>query len=276
MLEFINKLKSINRGEPNSYIRIKKLFNEALNFDYYVSDIKKGTLLHRATINDENTSDVENISRLSYRTDLENIKNFGRANEPNQSIFYCADRDFIAIKEVSNLNRNYCGQMYEYEIITSSIWRVIEDISVVSIFGNSNARILNELTKTIGCTIEESYRTHFGENADEYIMLLNYLSGEYIANVGDDLDKYKISCAFANTMYSRPDVDGVSYPSVQSCGFGINSALVPEKINNKIEFVSARRNSFILDNNRKYFPIEIKNSKSTENEKIYWSESIKF
>ena len=115
-LGLLKKAKSETSIE--SYIYIKNILN---SIELVIPCIiyPKGSKFVRCRINEDDNF-FNQISDLSYRTDIQNIKNFGRANEPGQSVFYCADDDALSLFETSKLPRIKDDRPLEY--ITTGLW----------------------------------------------------------------------------------------------------------------------------------------------------------
>lgn len=88
----------------DSYTRIKELL-DTVSIPLPVVSIPKNTILYRSRPH-HNVEFFQKIDDIKHRTDIEKITNFGRANEPYQSIFYCADDAWIAFVETSTITRD--------------------------------------------------------------------------------------------------------------------------------------------------------------------------
>ena len=70
---------------------------------------------------------------LSYRTDILNIHNFGRANEPGQGLFYCNDNknQETGISEAVSIFRG--NTKSKEEILTIGAWDLNKSLNLVMI-----------------------------------------------------------------------------------------------------------------------------------------------
>lgn len=273
----IKKIRSIDKSQNSSYDALYEILHSTRHI-YFIGTLTKGSFLHRSRLNDKDNLDFNKIEQLSYRKDVDEINGYGRANKPKQSIFYCADKDYTAVFETSRLNRSCLSEVCEFEIITTGKWELKQDLNYILMWKSPNAIERNSFVKEYNKKIDGIAKNKFGEDSYKEIdNFLSFLSSEFTKKVNSH-DDYKISCAFSNVFYMREDldfnVDGISYPSAQSAEYGINLALFPEKIKEKIKLVSASRQTFIL-NKGQYIQIEDKQSKKIQSGNIYWDDSNK-
>ena len=82
----LSRLKIIDLNNDGAYTAINRIIKENLVQIALPSKIfEPGIRLHRCCNNFDNEV-FQTVDRLSFRQDLENIKEFGRANEPNQRL----------------------------------------------------------------------------------------------------------------------------------------------------------------------------------------------
>src|SRR5258706_13380638 len=74
-----------------SYPYIKNILF-SLTIPYPIVPLKQGMRFARCRLHLENELFFNKIDDISYRKDIMNIKEFGRANEPAQGIFYASDK----------------------------------------------------------------------------------------------------------------------------------------------------------------------------------------
>jgi len=164
---------------------------------------------------------------------LNHIK-LGRANFPNQAIFYGANNELIALKETSELWRNKSLKKGT-EYIYVGRWKVEKPFDVVEVvhskkFGKVNF-LLNSKRNYHNDIIQK-----LEKNNSELIYFLDYISDKF--SLENDLTNtnYLITSVFSNICYngikySRKGIDtlGVFYPSIIN-PLEMNIALIPKII----------------------------------------------
>ena len=122
MEDFIEMIKSYDFSESYfSYPFIKNAIREIkVPVPKYV--IPKGTILYRGRVHKNGEQFFHRVSDISYIRDCFLIKNFGRANEPCQSIFYCSDNQKTAFNETCTITREDIDK--DSELITWGAWEV--------------------------------------------------------------------------------------------------------------------------------------------------------
>lgn len=279
ILKTLFRLKLEN--SPESYISIKyalKLFSIPLP----IISIPAETILYRTRIHEKCEYKIQfnKICDLSYRECRNEIKNFGRANEPFQSIFYCSDKMETAFFETSKLVKK--ENIGNVEVNSLGIWRVKEDINVVNLpknkdyFGNSTVAYLNK-------EFNNYVNSFNNEDSKNLINFLHIISDEFSTKSNMKDFNYLLTCALANYAYETPfksmdtdrlsNVDGITYPSVWLEDKGMNFALKPELIDNKlIELEKVIYREMQLTSKDNFTEIDTITSKSIDyNEwKIVW------
>ncbi|MEA3495864.1 MAG: RES domain-containing protein [Bacteroidota bacterium] len=242
LLSFLVEKKLDNN--ISSYISIK---NALYSFSIPISKvaINQGIPLFRMRVHDEIHTNLEEalfheIKDVGHRLDYNNIKNFGRANEPLQSIFYCSTERETAYFETSSIARFETKN--DVEIYTTSRWIIQDDIQVATFPINELNKNRNLIAESLNKKFEESVSKLRGSGTDQYLQLIDLLSLEFARKHHKEND-YLISCAFANYLYDKyfvngetegkMELDGIIYPSVQWTKKGMNLALKPYLINNK-------------------------------------------
>lgn len=222
----IEKLKDINLNEANSYEKIKKIL-ETIIVPYNVITLNQGQYIFRGRRN-ENGEIFTQPKQLTYRTDVDNIENFGRANEPHQTIFYGANNTETALLETSSLFNDSKVNL-GVEEISLGRWYVRKTINLLGII-NYKATKANSIVKNLQ---EEANRHPFNSHITQYI--LAFFSNEFSRNARGKMHLYKISCAYFNHVVRKlydEGIMGVAYPSVQNEYKGLNVALIPEAVDN--------------------------------------------
>lgn len=111
---FLNILKEAKDNRSiESYIYIKNILN-SIEFAIPFTKFSKDYRFVRTRVHSEGEDFFTNISDLSHRKDVQNIKIFGRANEPGQSFFYCSNNDSLSLFETSEIARKQENKQFEY------------------------------------------------------------------------------------------------------------------------------------------------------------------
>lgn len=253
--KFLGLLKSAkDETSIESYIYIKNILNTiefAIPFVIY----PKGSKFVRCRVNDEDNPFFNNINDISYRTDVQNIKNFGRANEPGQSVFYCSDDDSLSLLETSKLPKQTDDQPLEY--ITTGLWVSTDEILVVSVLTNENIRGSHKAIDDLSKDFEYIVKTQADESAKAVSQLMQFLSIEFSQASAGNSNHYKITSAFTNYIFdSVENADGILYPSTVVTHKGFNFALKREVVNKKLKFLVANRRKMEYVGNKKYVETE--------------------
>lgn len=239
-------------------------------FPFPIITIPKGWNLFRGRVHKQNESYFENWSDYSSIKEISQIKSFGRANEPKQSIFYCSDNQTTAAFEVSKISRqNYRP---ETEHISVGVWNVLKDLRVGVVPINSTIKNLNVTTQNLHNQYKNLLEHFENIGIDIPVDLLDFISDEFSQDAKNIESNYVISCAFANYMfdtrgfdsYYRRNIklDGILYSSVQYEKEGMNLALNPKVINgNKIKLISVFKRTAHKINENTYRDVDLEIAK---------------
>lgn len=266
----INKLSELKGDNSiSSYSHIKNiLYNQLIPIPY--SEDKPFKLIRYRRHNDCNRNKLFDSSEdLTYRKDILDIRNFGRANEPGQGFFYCNDNfnQNTGIAEIVSMFRG--NENSEEEVLTIGAWNVKESLKLAIIVPQSNTENQKELEK-----IESFYNQLVqGEELEDLKNFINFIAKEYSLDIEKDKSNYKITSAFSNYIRDNfPEIDGIIYSSMKSEHTGTNIVLWPETADKKLEFVAARKSVFKRKKDKTYIEEQIVESKDydIENDKINW------
>ncbi|OOV16996.1 RES domain-containing protein [Flavobacterium sp. LM4] len=247
-------LLSVKEEESiESYIYIKNIL-DSIEFPLPVTIYRKGTKFVRSRVHKENEDFFENSDQLSYRKDIQNIKKFGRANEPGQSVFYCSDNAIVSFAETNSVVRE--DEEKDFEYITSGVWICTEDILLVNLLTNENTKGQHAEFDQCVKSFEELIDSQNDENAFMVRELLQFLSTEFSAPIKKNSNHYKITSAFTNYALSIEEVEGVLYPSTMYSTEGFNLALKPTVVDKKMKFYAAQRIKMQRIGDKKYLEVE--------------------
>jgi hypothetical protein len=254
ILEILQELRG--RDIENVYSSLKNYF-EYQNFPFQKLDLVSPYIpLFRVRRHQHGEEFFYNESDVSYRRDFINIKEYGRCNEPLQSLFYCSDNKLLSFCEVSKYLEN-CGSVPPV-YHTTSVWRINNDIPVSYLLENENNNSLNYelLNMTLKFKKEVLSDPNLIGNKGELLEFLQYISDEFIIKYAKTPD-YFLSAAYSNYLLTRITEDGESikgiiYPTClgeqQLLNIGLNYVFSPDVVGFKksIELVDVFRSTIII------------------------------
>jgi hypothetical protein len=278
-VEFLIELiKSVDITESySSYTFIRNLFNN-LNFPIPKCIIPKGMKLLRARVHKNNEKFFNCISEISYNSQPLIIKDFGRANEPCQSIFYCSDNQNVSFVETCTIAREDLDK--DSELITWGVWEVVKDIEISYIIGCNTDKNKNETLKNLTDCFTEFLRNMPIQIQETLPLFLNFVSDQFKIEAKGHHSLYKISCAYSNWVYGKTLIDndnnfnentGVMYCSSIWPDEGMNIALKSNIVDSSLRLIDVRRDN-IVRNGNDYFGSETITAKSIniEMNTIFW------
>ncbi len=227
-------LKTMSYSEVYNYLQKKIEY-----VPYTIARIHAGHYIERARINNNNEI-FNDESSISYIKDPSIIKQYGRANKPNQSMFYgsvCSDMvplpRIVNCAEIQDVLRSKNKNDIETDfLITVGKWRVIEDFDVIEIVF---LKSLIDSVPDIRRAYEQQLK-YFLDSIPHAIkqieFLLTFFSEEFSKkDISSDKD-YLISAAYTNMALKIDGINGVIYPSVRTDHLGSNIAITPETVDN--------------------------------------------
>lgn len=269
--EIIAKLSELKVDNSiSSYPHIKNIIKNQ-RIPVVFNEIKPFRLIRYRSHNDTNRNEFfKSSEELSYRTDILNINNFGRSNESGQGLFYCNDNknQITGIAEIVTILRG--NEESEEEVLTIGAWDVKENLRLAVILPSNGTISKNkEFDEMKDCFNQFEDSPEF----EDLKNLLEYLANEYTLDIEKHNSNYKISCAYS--MYIKehfPEVDGIMYASVKSEHQGINIVLWPEVVDEKLEFVGARKSVFKKFKHSTFVEEQIRENTeyNRENDLINW------
>lgn len=274
--EFLRLIsKHAGTADSASYIYVRRTL-EMLSIPFPSVIVPKGRLLCRSRAHTNEEDFFRKIDDISYRQDRFYIEDFGRANEPLQSIFYCSDSDIVAFAETSILTRQNSG--LPSDIVTTGVWEVQEDFRVATITSNEKIRGINSTMEGFDLEFNKLVDLYRNEGTDGHIKILDLFSREFTRNAHGNTSKYLLSCAFSNYVYDAIDqfgnqVGGIMYPSVIYPHDGMNIAIKPSLVfNGKLKLIAARRGTMNKKDDTNYSEEDVVDAKSIIHEKstIEW------
>ena len=249
-IEFIAKL----RGLALKDISLKEL-DELIDgvfhmIPFSLGVIPKDTLLYRARVNKKD-KEFLHLDELTLRKPND-VKSFGRANQPEESIFYCSTNMNLACGEVLQDMKYSFQPKYEAGFATVSVWKVLKDIRVAPIYYSEK---VTKVRKDIADYKEGNRKqvrdwNHVSHSTlDVSDLIMEFFCDEFSKSDINYEDDYKFSVSYtrrlqhANTLiapqHEKERFDGIVYPSVALKFAGDNVALFDDNLYSKIKFETA-------------------------------------
>lgn len=261
LIEFSKDLESID------YAEIKTVISKSIKqVPIATAFIRKGQYIDRVRVNKDNKlfTKEDCISYIKDQYVIDNcLTEFGRANRPNQVMFYGALESseiqqprVTAIFETSQLLKDRESINIEGELLTVSRWKVLEDILLIEIVFDEDAIRKNP-------DIRQSFNHHIEEISyhplrELGLRQIKFFSNEF-AKTADSHWDYKISVAYTDLILhdKRPSIngfpiEGIAYPSVPSDHKGQNVVLRQDVVDRKLE-LEAVATQVIHKNKLKHF-----------------------
>ncbi len=277
-------------GTEKSFDEISNVIKNSLDGIPIVSQtIRKGNYLARARTKPDDTP-YENLREIIHR-EKEYVKSFGRGHCPSQSIFYCSTEPYTAIREATQWHINDFGtllsrnmlQDYNQHVkfVTVSVWKVIEDIKVASLFLNEQAMQANDVVKFHGSNVLNTVSNNWSsEVIKSKNMILKFFSDEFAKkNIQSERD-YLLSAWYSKHVYLAAEqfgeLDGITYPSVAFDYSGENLALTDKTFKTKLKFEKAYHNyvANIEFDGKPMVVASIYETTGVEDERLIWNENI--
>ncbi|AZA92378.1 Uncharacterised protein [Chryseobacterium nakagawai] len=246
-----------------------ELFNKlrALSFIPFPTAILKNNFyVDRLRINQENKL-FYSIDDISYRKDTENIRSYGRANYPNQSMFYGAFESeniklprFVSLIETSEIFRDIekNNDLDKKFFATLGRWKLKKETEVLEIIFSEDYLKSGENKKAFNYHWS-NLKNQLPDYEERFKLILEFFTSEFAKKLINDHRFYKISSSYFNlSLSSSPNIGGVKYPSVKSDYMGYNLALLPEFLDENFELANV--SLLEIDKRGKHTTVEIVNN----------------
>lgn len=237
--EALTKLKELsNQLEHVEYCDIVDIIKTSIRFIPIPNTIlRQHSRIDRVrkNINENLFTKVDELSYIKNPEIIKNMKEFGRANMPFQSMFYGAiesselkQQRVVAIAETSELFQNPEGVHLDGELYTVSRWTNKKDLLLAQvIFSNEAIKINPDVKKAFEHQKEIARQSLKVEDFDYFIDFLVFISDQFARPKNTHHD-YKISTAYTNIVLEHPEINGIVFPSVQTKLMGLNIVLEPK------------------------------------------------
>ena len=247
--KLIEHLEHLNLSEIDD-IYLEKYIEDKIKIIPYTNGvIKAGTELFRArlNINEKPFTEVKDI----WVPPIDLIKEYGRANKPNEQIFYCSSNFRLASFEVIQDIKNSLSPKNEVAFLTIGVWKTLEDINLADII---HSPVLHKTRGDIRANFQKHqeilYKQHLTpEIATASSLISQFFSEQFTKYKTNSHHDYKISAYYTRLLktmnskiapeYIKKKFDGVNYPSVAMKYKGDNQAVFLESAKQKLELINA-------------------------------------
>jgi hypothetical protein len=248
-IKFINEFKNLDL-EKIDFDTLKDLTIKYFPFiPMFPVTIPYGTLLYRARTIPYNQPPYDKLADFKPPGKQYQKNEFGRANKPFQTVFYCSTEMKVAAMEVCKDYKNVQNPQFEVGWVVIGVWKVIDYCGLfLSNLCFSDEVLLNrkdiqtELSHYQKQMKQNSKKNPLPDNTIKVTeLLINFFSEEFSKNNIKNHNDYKLSTVYADRMFSNKNVnifDGLRYPSVPMKYLGDNIVLSENSYKNKLELVN--------------------------------------
>ena len=248
-IKFINNFKNLDL-ENIEFENLKKLTIKYFPFIPILPvTVPFGELLYRARTIPYNQSPYENLCDFIPPSKKYQKNEFGRANKPFQTVFYCSTEMKVAAMEVCKDYKNIKRPQYEVGWVVIGVWKVIDYCGLLLSnlrYSDKPLSVRDDLATELSSYKNILNRTsENGQSLPENTiavtnLLLKFFSDEFSKNSIINHNDYKISTVYADRIFSNPSnvFDGIRYPSVPMKYQGDNIVLSESAYQNKLELVN--------------------------------------
>lgn len=286
-IKFINDFKNLDL-ENIEFETLKKITIRYFPFIPMLPvTVPFGELLYRARTIPYNQPPYENLCDFTPPAKKYQKNEFGRANKPFQTVFYCSTNMKVAAMEVCKDYKNIINPQFEVGWVVIGVWKVIDYCGLfLSNLYNSDQvltvredikRELNLFQKKMNSTSEN--KQSLPENTIAVTeLLMKFFSDEFSKNNIINHNDYKMSTIYADRLFSPSDniFDGIRYPSVPMKYQGDNIVLCEGIFQNKLKLVETLYITCGLDfgTNDNIETRILLGSKKIKGDKILWEKDI--
>lgn len=221
----------------------------------------------RARIINEKDDYFRTIDDHSYNKKYPQYIKRGRANFPEQAIFYAGRNRITALAEVNIIDNKKEEKIVAYGI---SRWVINKPINLIAILNPDTIDQINcgELNGFIDF-VKDTYNKQIGTQNEGIIEFYKFLSEKFTERIVDGEEhKYIITSTIANQIFNKlPDVGGLLYQSVKWPDT-YNLALKPEYIDEEFIIPSHFfKETFVRKNVIDLKEVKMEQAKSFDKEK---------
>ncbi len=241
--------------------------------------VKKEDYIERGRVN--SPGEVFTCEKeLSYRTDYENIKYYGRANVPHDSLFYGAYKshiierpEMIELFEIDEMLRNAVKVNIDPNdfVITVGKWRVKKEFEVVDLVRTEKVEqhFISNKKHELQYFLNQENDT--AETNAEFELVLDFFGSQFAKKEINSSEDYMISAAYTNSVLNWRGLSGLKYSSVKSDFGWDNIALSPKAVDNFLELeFSAMYRVIKSKGQSKIVPLKYASNFGPLNSKFNW------
>lgn len=212
----------------NPYEQIKETIQGLQKLPVVSFPLKVGDIIFRSRRNNEEY--YTEISKISCPKPNQ-VKEFGRANIPNQPRFYASENRPTSYMEfVDDLSMKL--EKDDEVSFTIGGWILKKDL-ILSVIYNPYDTRETKYNEMFGTGFKEFVETTSFDYKDGIFRFFEFIADEFSKPVKDEDDTYVITSAYSNNILSNSIIDGIIYPSVPGGGDGFNIVLKEEVVINK-------------------------------------------
>lgn len=248
------------------------------SFPILTFDIPADTYFYRSSSSFTNEY-FNSISRISYNPNPDKIKNYGRANFPGQSMFYCSeDQGTSSMELVSYWVKNIKHGQFFY--VTIGEWQSTEIIKSIIIVTPIIQKRKSRFEIYSGNAFDKNIENFSLEFRKISQVVYGKLSNYYSTPAKFDSNIYKVTASFSNKLINEAKKIGIfkngsiSYPSVAFAD-GVNFVFEPKIVeNNSIKLCRTWRVMMVAKQNEKgtfaFKEVKRESGKIIEDGTIIW------
>jgi len=269
--------KDLENVEYEKLIKILK--NSISKIPIPLAKLRPDSSVERARANN-GTPLFKEIDELGYIKDeniIKKLNKFGRANKPHEVLFYSAiqtsklDKARVtAIAETSQLFSDNNSVQMDGELFTVSRWRNKKELIIAEIVYAEEAIKNNEDVKASYEKQKQFAKELKGVDSEFFEDFLIFISNEY-ARIAESHHDYKISTAYTELVLTHNDVQGITYPSVQTSYVGANLVL-PTNIVDQFLYPEVATTSMLYKNKMKMIIVNGGHISKELGKEIKWEE----
>jgi hypothetical protein len=179
---------------------------------------------------------------ISYRWDVNNIRTYGRASMPMQTMFYGTvimstpiDALNTILFETSAMFNEMHQSVPSEFVFTLGHWTVVDDLRTSEIVFSKRFIETIPYVRDVYTKYIEGYREELGDDCVEAVTnILSFYADEFPkTNIRDDTDDI-LSATYSQLLIDYQGVEAILYPSARVDNHGMNIAVPPFLVEKKL------------------------------------------
>ncbi|WP_028892915.1 hypothetical protein [Tenacibaculum sp. 47A_GOM-205m] len=259
-IEAFKKLQEYSKNlESVEYEKLIEILKNSISkIPIPLAKLQQESSIERARANNGTPlfKSIEDLGYIKNPDVIKKLSKFGRANKPHEVLFYSAIQTskldqarVTAIAETSRLFLDTNSVQMDGELFTISRWRNKEELIIAEVVYAEEAIKNNEDIKASYEKQKQFAKELKGVDSEFFEDFLIFISNEY-ARIAVSHNDYKISTAYTELVLTHNDVQGITYPSVQTGYVGANLVL-PTNIVDEFLYPEAATTSMLYKNKMK-------------------------